>query len=277
MYQRKASSNQFANGQNPNCGNGIVDGHTTTRVLQQPGGNSSYNILTGEGAPPIGGSITGSTRGSVTPMHSGARSSNAYANGQNQNYGNGIVDGHPTTRVLQQPGGAQSFNIFGGGDPAPQSNSITGSVRGSGMSGGAPRASSNQFANGQNQNCGNGIVDGHPTTRVLQQPGGNSQLGGNLGYGEGYAPRSVAGSADVMAYSAHIRTLLEENDLPPSKVFKAMNKNSTGADVNSWIGAMLSYGIRLSPSQLNDVFQHIDVEGRGTIALNEFIRFLRSP
>ena len=53
MYNqpRKASSNAFANGQNQNCGNGIVDGHPTTRVLQQPGGAQSYNILTGEGAP----------------------------------------------------------------------------------------------------------------------------------------------------------------------------------------------------------------------------------
>jgi len=278
MYNqpRKASSNAFANGQNQNCGNGIVDGHPTTRVLQQPGGAQSYNILTGEGAPAGNGSITGSTRGAVTPMHGFARSSNQYANGQNQNCGNSIVDGHPTTRVLQQPGGAQSFNIFGG-DQGPVSHSITGSVRGSGMGGGAPRPSSNQYANGQNQNCGNSIVDGHPTTRVLQQPGGTSQLGGGLGYGQGYAPATGSGSAEVASYSALIRQTLEEHDLPPSKVFKAMNKTSTGADINSWISTMLSYGIRLSPAQLNDVFQHIDTRGAGTIALNEFIRFLRSP
>ena len=212
MYNqpRKASSNAFANGQNQNCGNGIVDGHPTTRVLQQPGGAQSYNILTGEGAPAGNGSITGSTRGAVTPMHGFARSSN-------------------------------------------------------------------QYANGQNQNCGNSIVDGHPTTRVLQQPGGTSQLGGGLGYGQGYAPATGSGSAEVASYSALIRQTLEEHDLPPSKVFKAMNKTSTGADINSWISTMLSYGIRLSPAQLNDVFQHIDTRGAGTIALNEFIRFLRSP
>merc|ERR1740121_2377039 len=38
-----------------------------------------------------------------------------------------------------------------------------------------PRSGSNNFANGNNQNCGNMITD-VPTTRVLQAPGGRSNF-----------------------------------------------------------------------------------------------------
>jgi hypothetical protein len=38
------------------------------------------------------------------------------------------------------------------------------------------RVSSNAYASGANQNAGNGIVDGRPTTRLLAPPGGRTSI-----------------------------------------------------------------------------------------------------
>lgn len=125
-------------------------------------------------------------------VHSAGKavSSNAYATGSDQNCGNVITD-RPTTRLHAPPGGHSSFS-FGQGDDAPAE------PRGAGLSRqaaqdaasgarsnvnsqvfGAPSAaysgSSNAFANGADQNCGNFITD-RPTTRLHAPPGGRSQI-----------------------------------------------------------------------------------------------------
>lgn len=156
----------------------------------------------GGGGPPIlgGGDQIFGTR--TRP------SSNNYANGADQNCGNVLTD-VPTTRVLRPPGGSSAMSLSWEDKPlaSPQQNrhgarqdSILGqnppqdfrgqappqefrgqgspreAPRGQGGTfGQRPRVSSNTFACGADQNCGNVISD-TPTTRVLRPPGGASSL-----------------------------------------------------------------------------------------------------
>lgn len=128
-------------------------------------------------------------------------SSNAYANGSNQNAGNVLTD-VPTTRVLKPPGGASHLSLGWEEDRSPPRREQQRSAyqheqqrspapqRDHRFSMGEPqrsqdkqdfafgqrqRVSSNTFARGANQNCGNVISD-TPTTRVLRPPGGTSSL-----------------------------------------------------------------------------------------------------
>lgn len=144
----------------------------------------------------------------------GRVSSNAFANGSNQNCGNVLTE-RPSTRLHAPPGGKTSLSLGWGGDeqplqrrapanggeppaawsPAPaapaQSPQAPGYGR-SGPSGGAPRdgrVSSNAFATGSNQNCGNVLTD-VSSTRVAAPPGGSSSL--NLGWNEGAAQERSA-------------------------------------------------------------------------------------
>lgn len=134
-----------------------------------------------------------STLTSSAPVVKKGTSANAFATGSNQNAGNFITD-RPTTRVHAPPGGRSSFSIFGGQEtkrapvvvaetkplvetkkinvaPAPvlKKSPIKTRVASSGG------ISSNRFATGSNQNCGNFITD-RPTTRVHAPPGGRSQI-----------------------------------------------------------------------------------------------------
>lgn len=118
-------------------------------------------------------------------MTHGARStrqtSNSWASGTNQNCGNVIGD-VPSTRVLRPPGGSSALSLAWDQQAEPQ-GSITG---GRGRApvpgyqhnqgfGQRPKESSNSFASGSNQNSGNFISD-HPSTRVMQAPGGRSNF-----------------------------------------------------------------------------------------------------
>jgi protein SPIRAL1 and related proteins len=96
-------------------------------------------------------------------------SSNSFANGANQNCGN-VISNRSSTRLHAPPGGRSTAGslIFGGGAPAP-----------------AQGVSSNRFANGSNQNCGN-FMTGRSSTRLHAPPGGSSQAG-NLIFGGGAA------------------------------------------------------------------------------------------
>jgi SPIRAL1-like protein len=137
------------------------------------------------------------------------RSSNAFANGANQNCGNVITD-RPTTRLHAPPGGkSEMSSILSWGADEPETNSRAqreprgrGAVqapaqfgadpmqqaRGPGpsfesrrndyiaqSSGGHGGASSNAYANGANQNCGNVLTD-RRTTKVSAPPGGHSSI-----------------------------------------------------------------------------------------------------
>jgi len=107
-------------------------------------------------------------------------SSNKFASGANQNCGNVITD-RPTTRLHQAPGGASTLSL--GNDDVESSAAKTKAECAAGthnnVVAGRPPAvettSSNKFANGANQNCGNSITD-RPTTRVHQAPGGASTV-----------------------------------------------------------------------------------------------------
>merc|ERR1712232_1410351 len=109
-------------------------------------------------------------------------SSNSYASGATQNSGNVLTD-VPTTRVAQPPGGSSGFSLSW--DQRPVTSGSTEHRRGPGPTlggqdkdmafGTRPRASSNTYANGCNQNCGNVITD-RSSTRVNQAPGGRSTI-----------------------------------------------------------------------------------------------------
>ena len=103
-------------------------------------------------------------------------SSNAFANGANQNCGNFISD-RPTTKLHAPPGGSSTAGslIFGGG-----SSSYT-----------EVGVSSNRYANGSNQNCGN-VMTGRSSTRLHAPPGGSSSQAGSLIFGGGYTNPNVA-------------------------------------------------------------------------------------
>ena len=98
-------------------------------------------------------------------------SSNSFANGANQNCGNVISD-RSSTRLHAPPGGRSTAGslIFGGAAPAADVG-----------------ISSNKFANGANQNCGN-YMTGRSSTRLHAPPGGSSQAGSLIFGGSAPAP-----------------------------------------------------------------------------------------
>jgi len=140
------------------------------------------------------------------------RSSNAFANGANQNCGNVLTD-RPTTRLHAPPGGkSQIASILSwepeepaanvnrraqreardapvpqpaqyGMDPRQQARQPEHSFESRGneyaraaqAAGGAGGVSSNAYANGANQNCGNVLTD-RRTTKVSAPPGGHSSI-----------------------------------------------------------------------------------------------------
>eukprot|EP01084_Bolivina_argentea_P228197 385476_1 len=118
----KVSSNAFACGSNQNCNVGLT-GRSSTRVHAPPGGVSSFSLSHDEGpqpstvvkqatqkpmqnqfSPPAGGGNIGS--GGAIPSYS----SNAFANGANQNSGNFISD-RSSTKVHAPPGGASTISF----------------------------------------------------------------------------------------------------------------------------------------------------------------------
>ena len=127
-------------------------------------------------------------------------SMNAYANGANQNCGN-VMTGRSSTRIHAPPGGGSTFSLGWGSedttsmpvkenvrrrDPNQSSLSIGGSDAKAPAKIVAPQQqqafgavanaqSSNRYANGANQNCGNVLTD-RPSTRVVAPPGGISQI-----------------------------------------------------------------------------------------------------
>eukprot|EP00618_Florenciella_parvula_P037477 CAMPEP_0119487468 /NCGR_PEP_ID=MMETSP1344-20130328/13549_1 /TAXON_ID=236787 /ORGANISM="Florenciella parvula, Strain CCMP2471" /LENGTH=145 /DNA_ID=CAMNT_0007522333 /DNA_START=68 /DNA_END=505 /DNA_ORIENTATION=+ len=139
-------------------------------------------------------------------------SSNAFANGSNQNCGNVITD-RSTTRLHAPPGGQSSFSLGWGSESAPapkqqpyrqKENTVNAPMslgeqvarkqaaapapapvqqpyaapvqENTGLVFGAQRTNgSNAYANGANQNCGNVLTD-RPTTRLHAPPGGKSSI-----------------------------------------------------------------------------------------------------
>jgi len=228
---RNGSSSAYANGANQNCGNVITD-RSTTRLHAPPGGRSS--ICFGDDSAPLPAQprhhrgqprddsrreqprlqqpreepyARGSesyARGSESYAHGSSAavrhgSSNAFANGANQNCGNVLTD-RSSTRLHAPPGGGSSFSLgWGGADdrfadtrraparapardyqpPARESAYQPAPYRQPKADdyafGANARHGSNAYANGANQNCGNFITD-RSTTRLHAPPGGRSSI-----------------------------------------------------------------------------------------------------
>mmetsp|Transcript_26272 Transcript_26272/g.57782 ORF Transcript_26272/g.57782 Transcript_26272/m.57782 type:complete len:275 (-) Transcript_26272:154-978(-) len=144
-------------------------------------------------------------------------SSNNFASGTNQNYGNSISD-TPSTRVARPPGGESSFS-FGWEEPGPPRRAAPGAgcdglgaqvaagARGaqapSGPSeyvaGGRLRVSGNSYASGANQNSGNVLSD-VASTRVSAPPGGASSF--SFGWSGDAEPPSRAAGRSRQSYGA---------------------------------------------------------------------------
>merc|ERR1719272_1564863 len=77
----------------------------STAVRCAPGGNSTLNL------------------GGFSAADAPVTSSNLFANGANQNAGNGITD-RPSTAVRCAPGGASSI-VFGGDQPVAQAQAMS--------------------------------------------------------------------------------------------------------------------------------------------------------
>lgn len=186
---QKVSANKFASGTNQNCGNSITE-RPTTRLHHAPGGKATISLGDADAHEQWGAHLssrdaTGVADQSSAPeertshasRHPGGAStlvfggnyphdivearkvsSNAFANGSNQNAGNMITE-RPSTRLHYAPGG--------------QSTICLGEANALGVAPG--RISSNKFANGANQNCGNSITD-RPSTRIHHAPGGDSSI-----------------------------------------------------------------------------------------------------
>ena len=111
------------------------------------------------------------------------QSSNAYANGADQNCGNVITD-RPSTRLHAPPGGGSSICLSDGSSevvaprgaaPAGRMPLADASADAAPVFGARSTKGSNAYANGANQNCGNVITD-RPTTRLHAPPGGTSSV-----------------------------------------------------------------------------------------------------
>ncbi|CAJ1336383.1 unnamed protein product [Effrenium voratum] len=176
----RESGNSFANGHNQNTGN-VLTGVPSTRVSRPPGGQSEMSLAwdTSSRAQDRGGfSAAGARRAPNDDQAFGSRpreSGNSFANGHNQNTGN-VLTGVPSTRVSRPPGGQSEMSLAW--DTSSRAQAPAGRAAGrqdDQAFGRRVRESSNSYANGADQNCGNVLSD-TPTTRVLRPPGGGGTL-----------------------------------------------------------------------------------------------------
>ena len=170
---------------------GIVDGHTSSRVLAPPGGKTSMAGIFGGadyGAPaPVRKAAPAAPAAPFVP----AAVAPAQVHGARTNIvteHTGIVDGHTSSRVLAPPGGKTSMaGIFGGseyGAPAPKSAAKPAAAP-------APVAAAAPVVHGGYKRVvteHTGIVDGHTSSRVLAPPGGKTSMAGIFGGYEAPAP-----------------------------------------------------------------------------------------
>ena len=177
------SSNKYANGSNQNCGN-VITGRPSTRVHAAPGGNSSISFGSesvrqfDQKKKVVAPTNTASKSEAVTfGARNSKTSSNSYACGANQNCGN-VITGRSSTRVHAPPGGKSQISF--GSYEAPKSAALKDTTTPQNATTQAASVikkgvSSNRFASGSNQNCGNVITD-RSTTRIHAPPGGRSSI-----------------------------------------------------------------------------------------------------
>ncbi len=195
----RGSSNAYANGANQNCGNVITD-RSSTRLHAPPGGHSSLNLSWGGGGGGGGGAGYGSGYGSqggggyggqgggggYGGGHGGGHGygghGGGYGDGAQQHYGS---SGSAPSSSRSNSGYRAGAAIVGGGgygnDYRRSAEPTHGPGHGYGGGQGAPfgarvqQQSSNAYANGSNQNCGNVLTD-RSSTRLHAPPGGHSSF-----------------------------------------------------------------------------------------------------
>merc|ERR1719502_1557998 len=115
-----------------------MTGRSSTRIHAPPGGGSSISLGGGGEAP-----ARKSNRRDPNATREQAVSSNAFANGNNQNAGN-VMTGRSSTRIHAPPGGGSSISLGGGGS-APKIRSGVRRVKPGAVPGAAGAVSSNKF------------------------------------------------------------------------------------------------------------------------------------
>ena len=202
------SANAFANGSNQNSGN-MMTGRSSTRRIAAPGGNSSLSLgwSGGTGASNAGRGTLPSSLPS-TNTNKNYSNSSSLSHNYNQNVGNRIRDnvtGYTTLQLAPnyKLGKPQNYTTSTFGNDSmhnTESNSsrnynaagAQSGVNSHRLGGGRPQLermeqpkyqptyesthalSSNLYANGANQNCGN-VMTGRSSTRVSAPPGGYTQ------------------------------------------------------------------------------------------------------
>jgi SPIRAL1-like protein len=145
-FRDNRSSNSFANGANQNCGNVLTD-RPTTRLHAPPGGKSEMSSILSWDEP------------EAPPRNSRAqREARGPAVAAPAQYGQ-----DPMQQQRAHQGERQFEN---------RRNDYISSAQAAGGHGGV---SSNAYASGANQNCGNVLTD-RRTTKVSAPPGGHSSI-----------------------------------------------------------------------------------------------------
>ena len=162
------SSNAYANGSNQNCGN-VMTGRSSTRIHAPPGGASSFRMGDlGGGTGRQGRRSSGSHgMGASTRRRSAAEEMAAQAKMQH------MAASAPAQQALVRGGGYGGMDC---GMSLHMSSNGGGGYGGGGFSNTSAGAiSSNAYANGSNQNCGN-VMTGRSSTRIHAPPGGASSF-----------------------------------------------------------------------------------------------------
>jgi len=148
-FRDNRSSNSFANGANQNCGNVLTD-RPTTRLHAPPGGKSEMSSILSWGGDDEPQRNSRAQREARGPVPAPAQ------------FGVDPMQGRGRESVASQNFSRQRDDYI----------AHTNSAQAAGGHGGM---SSNAYANGANQNCGNVLTD-RRTTRVSAPPGGHSSI-----------------------------------------------------------------------------------------------------
>jgi len=167
------------------------------RHLMSEEGSTDDTSVDGSNVTPRSGQrkLVTDTNGAAFGQRLQRSSSNTFARGADQNCGN-MMTNTPTTRVCAPPGGASSISLSHDdgssqvrrAQSTPRMSDCTSSASGvtprsvrrnpavdTNSTGSGQRSSSNTFARGSNQNCGNVLTD-RPTSRISAPPGGASSI-----------------------------------------------------------------------------------------------------
>eukprot|EP00746_Dinoflagellata_sp_MGD_P002281 gnl/MRDRNA2_/MRDRNA2_104421_c0_seq1.p1 gnl/MRDRNA2_/MRDRNA2_104421_c0~~gnl/MRDRNA2_/MRDRNA2_104421_c0_seq1.p1 ORF type:complete len:557 (+),score=71.15 gnl/MRDRNA2_/MRDRNA2_104421_c0_seq1:101-1672(+) len=197
----RESSNTFAHGSNQNCGNFISD-VPTTRVAAPPGGRSSLNLSWGDDCTNERNAEYTYQRGpsyqmndAEMPHDSWAGSSVRASSNQRSMHDREMPHDSRTGSSVRTSSNPRGMHGYSHQHQCPAGEKSGCTPRDFNTFGQRPRESSNTYAHGSNQNCGNVISD-VPTTRVVAPPGGRSSL--NLAWGDDRAnDRNAPGAAQV--------------------------------------------------------------------------------